>query len=103
MKKKFPPGTGPSETKRAESRFEFTCTGRSGNKKVTTIMSGGDPGYNETSKMFSQAAFTILHKMNNANLKSGVCTPSEALGQALADRLIKEGIRIEQKTEGETK
>jgi short subunit dehydrogenase-like uncharacterized protein len=97
MKQKFPPGTGPSESKRAASRFEFTCIGRSGINKVTMVMSGGDPGYNETSKMFSQSAFTLLDKMRNGKVKSGVCTPSEALGQELADRLEKEGIKIEQK------
>jgi short subunit dehydrogenase-like uncharacterized protein len=97
MKKKFPPGTGPSEIQRAKSVFEFTCVGTSGNKKVITRMSGGDPGYNETAKMFSQAAFTLLTKIRANNFKPGVCTPAEALGQELVDRLVSGGIRVEQK------
>jgi saccharopine dehydrogenase (NAD+, L-glutamate forming) len=96
MKQKFPPGTGPSEAQRAASKFEFMCIGRSGDKKVTTTLSGGDPGYNETAKMFSLSAFTLLTKIRAGNNRSGVCTPSEALGQQLVDRLIAEGINIRQ-------
>ena len=96
MKKKFPPGTGPSESRRKASKFEFTCIGKSGGKKVSTVMSGGDPGYTETSKMFSEACFTLLHKIRTEKHKSGVCTPAEALGQEIIDRLIKQGIKIEQ-------
>ena len=59
-------------------------------------MKGGDPGYTETSMMFSQAAFSMLTKYRHGNVKSGVCTPVEALGEDMVNRLIKEGISITQ-------
>ena len=96
MKKKFPPGTGPSDQTRAKSVFEFTCVGTSDGKKVVTKMNGGDPGYNETAKMFSEAAFALLDKIKNNSVKTGVLTPAHALGDNLATRLQKEGIAIEQ-------
>ena len=96
MLKKYPPGSGPSEQKRKNSFFEFKAIGHSGNVQVSTTMKGGDPGYTETSMMFSQAAFCILNKIKQGDLKSGVCSPVEALGDAMVHRLKKEGISINQ-------
>jgi short subunit dehydrogenase-like uncharacterized protein len=97
MKKKFPPGTGPSDLTRGKSVFEFTCIGTSGQTKVITKMKGGDPGYNETAKMFSEAAFAMSDKLKDGTLRPGVLTPVHALGDNLSERLQKEGIVIEQK------
>lgn len=94
MFKKFPPGSGPSAQKRKKSFFEFKTIGHSGNIMVTTTMKGGDPGYTETSMMFSQAAFSILQKIKKGNLKAGVCTPVDAFGDDMVNRLKKEGISI---------
>lgn len=91
---KFKPGTGPSEARRAESKFEVICIGKSTTSEAKTIFSGGDPGYNETAKMFAQSAFTILDKMKSQTLKFGVLTPVEALGMTLVTRLKREGIHI---------
>lgn len=95
MFKKFSPGTGPSEARRAQSKFEVICLGESATSKAKTTFSGGDPGYNETSKMFSQAAFTLLDLIKNHKAKYGVLTPVEAFGMPLIDRLKVEGIVIE--------
>jgi short subunit dehydrogenase-like uncharacterized protein len=95
MFKKFSPGTGPSEARRAQSKFEVICIGESATTKAKTTFSGGDPGYNETSKMFSQAAFTLLEKLKNNNAKYGILTPVEAFGMPLVDRLRAEGIVID--------
>ncbi len=92
---KFKPGTGPSEVKRAASKFEAICYGKSTSAQAFTKISGGDPGYNETAKMFSQAAFTLLDKIKNHTVKYGVLTPVEAFGMELVHRLRKEGIIIE--------
>ena len=92
---RFKPGTGPSEERRAKSRFEVICTGKAGDKEARTIISGGDPGYNETSKIFSQAAFTLLDRLKNQTLPFGVLTPVEAFGSVLVDRLRREGINID--------
>lgn len=93
--KKFKPGTGPSDARRAVSKFEVICIGTSPTAKAKTVISGGDPGYNETSKMCSQAAFTLLDKIKDGTMVYGVLTPVEALGMGLVDRLRKEGIFIE--------
>ena len=93
--KKFQPGTGPSESRRANSKFEVLCFGKSITAEAKTVMSGGDPGYTETAKMFSQAAFTILDKTKDNTVSYGVLTPVEAFGMELVHRLRKEGIVIE--------
>ncbi|KXK40910.1 MAG: saccharopine dehydrogenase NADP-binding domain-containing protein [Saprospiraceae bacterium] len=92
--KKFPPGTGPDAERRATSRFEVTCIGRSKTKEARTIISGMDPGYDETAKMFSQAAFSMMNMLLGSNPKYGVLTPAEAFGDILVRRLQKEGISI---------
>jgi short subunit dehydrogenase-like uncharacterized protein len=95
IQKKFKPGTGPSETKRATSKFEVICYGKSASAEAITKISGRDPGYDETAKMFSQAAFTLLDKINNQTVRYGVLTPVEAFGMDLVHRLRKEDISIE--------
>ncbi len=95
MFEKFKPGTGPSETRRAESKFEVICIGKSTTSEARTIFSGGDPGYNETAKMFSQSAFTLVDLIKNNTIKNGVLTLVEAFGMDLVERLRKEGIRID--------
>jgi len=92
---KFKPGTGPSEARRAESKFEVICFGKSTTSEAKTVFSGGDPGYNETSKMFAQSAFTILDKIKSETINYGVLTPVEALGMDLVVRLKKEGMHID--------
>lgn len=88
-------GTGPSEERRANSRFEVICVGTAGSSTARTVISGGDPGYNETSKIFSQAAFTLLDKIKNHTVTYGVLTPVEAFGTDLVHRLCREGLSIE--------
>jgi len=95
MFSRFPPGTGPNAARRKESRFEVVCLGKSSTSEAMTIVAGGDPGYDETAKMFSQSAFTLLEKHRNGTIQPGVLTPVQALGDALVDRLRKEGIRID--------
>jgi len=92
---RFKSGTGPNKEKRANSKFEFICLGKTKSSHAKTVMSGQDPGYNETAKMFSESAFCLLNKTRIRNYKSGVCTPVEALGMDLVDRLRLEGIQIE--------
>ena len=92
---KFPPGTGPDAARRKESRFELICLGKSRTSEAMTIVAGGDPGYDETAKMFSQSAFTILERHRSGKLQAGVLTPVQALGETLIDRLRNEGIRID--------
>ena len=92
---KFRPGDGPSPERRAVSRFEVICIGEAGSQKVKSVFAGGDPGYNETAKMFSEAAFTLLEKLKNKTAVFGVLTPVEAFGEHLVKRLQSKGITIE--------
>lgn len=92
---RFQPGTGPSAEMRNKSRFEVRAIGQAGEQQVETIIAGGDPGYDETAKMLTEAAFTMRDRLRDGRLISGVRTPVEALGMDLVDRLRKEGIRIE--------
>lgn len=95
MFNKFKPGTGPNAERRANSKFEVICFGKSASTTAVTKMSGADPGYDETAKMFCEAAFTLADTIINGTIKYGVLTPVEAFGQPLADRLIAAGIQIE--------
>lgn len=95
MYDKFRPGTGPSEDIRSKAKFEVICFGSVGEAKAQTIFSGADPGYDETAKMFSQAAFTLLDKVRLCSISYGVLTPVEGLGMDLVHRLRIEGITIE--------
>ncbi len=93
--RKFQPGTGPDAERRSKSKFEVICIGKSGEKTAKTTFSGGDPGYDETSKMFSQAAFALNQKRKIGTITYGVLTPVEAFGNDLVTRLKNEGIKIE--------
>ena len=93
--KKYHSGTGPSAEKRNQSKFEVISVGTSKTEVVKTYFSGGDPGYNETSKMFSEAAFCILDQVKQNSLQYGVLTPVEGFGMPLMSRLKKKGIHIE--------
>ena len=55
-------------------------------------VSGGDPGYDETSKMLAEAALCLAHDQLPAT--AGQVTPAVAMGQALTDRLQGAGIRF---------
>jgi len=61
-------GGGPSKEVRTKSWFKFTFFGKNkNNKKVTTKVSGKDPGYDETSKMLSESAFRSVSNMASAH------------------------------------
>jgi short subunit dehydrogenase-like uncharacterized protein len=72
-------------------RFEAECAGQT----LTTEVSGGDPGYGETSKMLAESALCLA--MDRASLpgRAGVLTPAEAMGEPLLTRLTQAGLRFE--------
>ena len=92
--KKNPSGTGPSEARRAKSRFEVQLFANSKTENTHVVVRGLDPGYNETAKMFSQSAFCLLDKLNSNSLPFGVVTTSFALGTDLVERLQRNDIAI---------
>jgi short subunit dehydrogenase-like uncharacterized protein len=91
MLKKVPsPGEGPSESTRAGSWFKVRFVGEGGGKRVVTEVSGGDPGYSETSKMLAESALCLA--FDDLPARSGQLTTVAAMGDMLLTRLEKAGI-----------
>ncbi|MFA5940958.1 MAG: saccharopine dehydrogenase NADP-binding domain-containing protein [Sinimarinibacterium sp.] len=84
------PGDGPSATTRAKGWFRVTFLGEGGGKRVRCEVSGGDPGYGETSKMLAESALCLA--LDRLPKTAGVITPTQAMGNVLIDRLQRAGI-----------
>ena len=87
------PGEGPTPDQREKAWFRVRFMARAGNQTITTQVSGGDPGYSETSKMLSEAALCLAR--DELPEHAGQLTPAVAMGQALIDRLQAAGIEFE--------
>ncbi|MDT0608762.1 saccharopine dehydrogenase family protein [Streptomyces lancefieldiae] len=86
------PGAGPSPQKRAESWFRVRFVGEGGGRRVFTEVAGGDPGYDETAKMFAEAALSLA--LDDLPPTAGQVTTAAAMGDALTERLRAAGIRF---------
>ncbi len=86
------PGTGPPPEQRERSWFRLRCVGEADGRRVVTQVSGGDPGYGETSKMLAESALCLAH--DDLPPRAGQLTPAVAMGQPLIDRLQKAGIEF---------
>ncbi|MFF0593623.1 saccharopine dehydrogenase family protein [Streptomyces antibioticus] len=86
------PGEGPSAEKRARSWFSVRFVGEGGGRRVYTEVSGGDPGYDETAKMFAEGALALA--LDDLPSTAGQVTTAVAMGDALTERLIRAGIRF---------
>ncbi|MGN6255339.1 MAG: saccharopine dehydrogenase, partial [Solirubrobacterales bacterium] len=84
------PGEGPSEAERERSWFRIVFVGEGGGKRVVTEVSGGDPGYGETSKMLAEAGLCLA--FDELPERSGQLTTAVAMGDALLKRLQRAGI-----------
>ncbi|MEV5313089.1 saccharopine dehydrogenase NADP-binding domain-containing protein [Streptomyces sp. NPDC052610] len=84
------PGEGPSAEKRARSWFSVRFVGEGGGRRVFTEVSGGDPGYGETAKMFAEAALCLA--LDDLPPAAGQLTTAVAMGDALIERLRAAGI-----------
>jgi short subunit dehydrogenase-like uncharacterized protein len=89
-----PSGEGPDADARARSRFKLLLLGEGGGRSVVGTVAGGDPGYEETSKMLVQSALCLAFD-EPAPRHTGVITPATAMGGLLRDRLIAEGLTFE--------
>ena len=85
-------GEGPSEERRKKSWFRVRFIGEGSGKRVVTEVTGGDPGYGETSKMLAESALSLA--LDSLPKTSGQLTPAVALGDALIARLQKAGIQF---------
>src|SRR5437899_2884734 len=61
-----------------------------GGCRVLTEVSGGDPGYDESSKMLAEAALCLAH--DELAPAAGQLTAAAAMGDALIERLRSRGI-----------
>ncbi|MER5195783.1 saccharopine dehydrogenase family protein [Streptomyces sp. NPDC002755] len=86
------PGEGPSAQKRARSWFSVRFVGEGGGRRVCTEVSGGDPGYDETAKMFAEAALALA--CDDLPPTAGQVTTAVAMGDALTGRLTRAGVRF---------
>ncbi|HET7510497.1 MAG TPA: saccharopine dehydrogenase NADP-binding domain-containing protein [Solirubrobacterales bacterium] len=86
------PGEGPDEAQRERSWFKVTFVGEGGGKRVVTEVSGGDPGYGETSKMLAESGLCLA--FDELPERSGQLTTAVAMGDALLARLQKAGIEF---------
>ncbi|HZF88626.1 saccharopine dehydrogenase family protein [Streptomyces sp.] len=84
------PGDGPSAEKRARSWFSLRFVGEGGGRRVLTEVSGGDPGYDETAKIFAEAALSLA--LDDLPPTAGQVTTAVAMGDALTERLRAAGI-----------
>jgi short subunit dehydrogenase-like uncharacterized protein len=84
------PGEGPSEAERARSWFRVRFVGEGGGRRVVTEVSGGDPGYGETSKMLAESALCLA--FDELAPSAGQVTTAVAMGDALLTRLQAAGI-----------
>ena len=87
------PGEGPSEETRAKSWFKITFVGEGGGRRVVTRVSGGDPGYGETSKMLAESGLCLA--FDELPETAGQVTTATAMGEALLTRLQRAGISFE--------
>jgi short subunit dehydrogenase-like uncharacterized protein len=86
-------GSGPSPEEREKSWFRVRFAGRAGDRQVRTEVSGGDPGYGETSKMLAESALCLA--FDDLPRRGGQLTPAVAMGDALRSRLEAAGIKFE--------
>ncbi len=83
-------GDGPSPQQRARSWFKVRFVGAGGGRRVVTEVSGGDPGYDETAMMLSQAALCLA--VDELPPTAGQVTTVQAMGDALLSRLQAAGM-----------
>ncbi|MER6208409.1 saccharopine dehydrogenase NADP-binding domain-containing protein [Streptomyces sp. NPDC001642] len=84
------PGDGPSPEKRAKSWFSVKFVGEGGGRRVFTEVAGGDPGYDETAKMFAESALSLA--LDELPPTAGQVTTAVAMGNTLIERLRGAGI-----------
>lgn len=93
LKSRIKQGEGPSPARREKSWFTVDFIGEGDGRTIHTRVSGGDPGYGETSKMLAESALCLLHDDNPTT--AGCVTTAQAMGENLTARLMASGIRFE--------
>jgi len=89
------PGSGPSKEKRDQAWFRnrLTCETVDGDMLFGNV-AGGDPGYDETAKMISEAAMCLVNA-SELPAKGGVLTPASSMGNTYLERLREAGLTFQ--------
>ena len=90
---RVPQGEGPDERRRRKAWFTVDFVAESGDQRVHTRVSGGDPGYTETATMLAESALCLAFDANPPT--AGQVTTAVAMGDHLLTRLQKAGISFE--------
>ena len=80
----------PRPSARAKGWFKVRFVGEGGGARVETEVSGGDPGYGDTSKMLAESALCLAH--DDLPPSAGQVTTAQAMGEALIERLRAVGL-----------
>ena len=91
--KRIDRGAGPSESRRARSSFDVTFVAMAGGRRVVTRVSGGDPGYTETSMMLAESGLCLA--FDDLPALAGQLTTAQAMGDALLERVERGGLVFE--------
>ncbi len=86
-------GEGPSRERRERGWFKVRFIGEGGGRRVVTEVAGGDPGYGETAKMLAESALCLA--TDDLPPTAGQVTTAVAMGDALIERLRRQGITFE--------
>jgi short subunit dehydrogenase-like uncharacterized protein len=89
-----PSGQGPTQPQMDAGWFRLRLDGQCQDKRVTTEVCGGDPGYGATSMMLAQSALCLLEDRELLPTCSGAVTTAEALGNRLVGRLQAHGMQF---------
>ncbi|MFC6154165.1 saccharopine dehydrogenase family protein [Nocardioides yefusunii] len=89
---RIPRGSGPSEERRDRGWFTVDFTATSGGRTAKARVSGGDPGYTETSKMLAESALCLV--MDDVPDVAGQVTTAVAFGPLLRERLVARGMEF---------
>jgi short subunit dehydrogenase-like uncharacterized protein len=85
-------GEGPSQATMDQSWFKLRFIAECAGKILQTEVSGGDPGYAETSKMLAESGMCLAQDRDSLPRLAGVLTPAQAMGDALLARLQRAGL-----------
>jgi short subunit dehydrogenase-like uncharacterized protein len=88
-------GQGPTEEQRSRGWFKHRFIAECDGKTVQTEVSGGDPGYGETSKMLAESAMCLALDGAALPARAGVLTTAEAMGDVLIARLQRAGLSFQ--------
>lgn len=83
-------GEGPTEAERSKGWFRVRFVGEGSGQKVVVDVTGGDPGYGDTSKMLAESGLCLAFDALPA--RAGQLTPVGAMGDALLQRLQAAGM-----------